>query len=438
MNEIQPLPHSVGCEKSVLSTLLNAPARADDAPQLTREHFHYAGHAVLFDYIMAEIHSGGCSDESVDITLLVQRLNEKGDLQRVGGASAVADLFTYSPYDGHFIKHVAELNRFLAYRKTIKAADRMREAAMGTEDMTEILAVTSAPITEVQDLLTGASSRSMSKGMVIEESLARFESKCNGETSPMGIETSINAFNEAFLGLNPKKTIVISAYPGGGKTTLAGQLLLDASFAGANSLFCSLEMPQVDIMDRAIAYASNRPLQAVIDPLGYSRQHFGASAPTKDLLQAIQRGVRKIKDANFEIEDLVAANVHQIAAIIRRAHRRKRLDVVAVDYAQRIRGAPEKARESKEQQLSHASNLLADLAKELGFCLLLPSQLNKQGAAKHAEAINEDADIHIRVIQNDDKEHIGVLVEKNRGGESGNVMPLILDGPMCRFIAKPL
>jgi replicative DNA helicase len=433
MHEVETIPHSPGCEKSVLSTLINTPERADDAPELSENHFHLPGHRILHRYLMRQIHGGG-----IDTTLLLQQLQEGGDLERIGGASVLADVYTYAPSDIHFLRHVAELGRFLAYRKTITAADSMRQAAMQREEVGAILSVTSEPITEIQDLLTGASSRSMSKGMVMEEALTRFESKCRGETSPLGIETSLDTFNEDFKGLHPKKTIVISAYPGGGKTTLATQLCLDAAFQGANVLICSLEMPQVDIMDRMLAYASNQPIDAVIDPIAYCQRRFGSNQPTKGLLQAIGKGIAQIKDAKLEIEDMVASDVHQIAAVIRRAHRKQRLDVVAVDYAQRIRPTPDQARNSREQQLSYSSNLLADLAKELSFTLLLPSQLNKQGAAKHAEAINEDADIHCRIMQNDDKEHIGIQVEKNRGGQSGQILANVLDGAMCRFVAKQM
>jgi hypothetical protein len=100
-------------------------------------------------------------------------------------------------------------------------------------------------------------------------------------------------------------------------------------------------------------------------------------------------------------------------------------------------------RESKEQQLAHASNHLADLSRELGFCLLLPSQLNKEGAAKHAEAINEDADLHLQIIQDRSGpaptlDHIGIAVAKDRHhGHDGKILPIVLDGPMIRFISKP-
>jgi replicative DNA helicase len=437
MNE-QPTPHSPGCEKSVLSTLFQYPDKADDAAQLTEDHFHLPGHRILFGYIMRAIQAGASTGgDSLDLVLLTQRLSDDAMLARVGGASAMADIYTYSPSPNHFSSHVEELTRFLVYRKAIAAAERIKEASYGTEDAGAMMSATSEPITEIQELLTGSRSRSLSKGMVIEEALSRFESKCRGESTPMGIETSLDQINTAFHGLHKSKTIVISAYPGGGKTTLATQLCMDAALVGSNVLICSLEMPQVDIMDRMLAYASRMPLEAVNDPVGYCRAEFGASMPTKALLQAITSGTQRIKDAAIEVEDMVASNAYQIAAVIRRMHRRKPLDVVAVDYAQRIRPVPEKARESREQQLSHASNFLADLSKELGFTLLLPSQLNKQGAAKHAEAINEDADIHLQILQDDQKDHIGIMVEKNRGGESGQILPLVLDGPNSKFIERP-
>lgn len=424
------IPHSVGCEKSVVSMLMKFPERLDDAPCLSEDHFYLPSTRLFFRHVAQQIR-----ESTVDTTLLIQRMLDAGDLERAGGASTMSEIYTYAPFDGNFLAHVAELDRFLAYRKTIAAANAMQEAALAQEDASVILRATSEPLTAIQDLLTGAKSRTMTKGAVLDAALAEYQDRCEGKKKPMGIETSLPCLNRAIRGLNPQKTIVISAYPGGGKTTLATQLCLDASLTGAHALIISLEMPQVDIMNRALAYVSRQEFDAVIDPVGYAaRAH--SSGVTKGMLKSIEHATRKIKEANFEIEDMVGADVHQIGAVIRRISRRTRLDVVAVDYAQRIRPTPEKARESREQQLSHASNLLADLAKELGFCLLLPSQLNKQGAAKHAEAINEDADTHLRIIQDDEKNHVGVMVEKNRGGESQIMLPMVLNGPMIRFDEK--
>ena len=79
MNENQPIPHSVGCEKSVLSTLIKEPEKADDAAQLSGEHFHLPGHRLIYSYIMDEIHGPDpVSPEGIDIMSIMQKLNEKG------------------------------------------------------------------------------------------------------------------------------------------------------------------------------------------------------------------------------------------------------------------------------------------------------------------------------------------------------------------------
>jgi replicative DNA helicase len=218
---------------------------------------------------------------------------------------------------------------------------------------------------------------------------------------------------------------------------------MDACTDGLNTLFVSLEMPAQALMNRMLAYVARRPGDAITDPLRYCREVLGTNGPTNDMLAAIKTAARKISEAPFHIEDMNGATVYQIASCIRRAHRKSPLKVVAVDFAQRIRPAPEKIRESREQQLAHASNYLADLSKELGFCLLLPSQLNKEGAAKHAEAINEDADLHLQIVQDRNGQtptfdHVGIAVVKDRHhGQDGNLLPIVLDGPMIRFIPKP-
>ena len=200
-------------------------------------------------------------------------------------------------------------------------------------------------------------------------------------------------------------------------------------------------------MDKLLAYVARRPANAITDPLCYAREAFGADTLPKHTLEAISGAVQRIAAAPLAIEDLIGSNVYQIAACIRRAHRKSPLKVAVVDFVQRIRPAPEMRRESREQQLSHASNHLADLSKEIGFCLLLPSQLNKEGAAKHAEAINEDADLHLQIVQDRTPakdgapatmDHLGIAVVKDRHhGQDGVLLPIVLDGPNVRFIPKP-
>lgn len=435
---LRAYPHAVGPEKAVLSILLQYPEMLVDAPALTAEHFYLPGHRIIFGLI----HELSAAGKPIELVSFIQALLDRGKLDSVGGPSALSDVYSYQPSTGSFQTHLGILTEKLARRMTIAAANEMERVAYEGDDAAEILDATSAPISAIHDTLT-ATRPARSTKAVLTACIDRFQLLCTGHADPMGIETSLFEINRRFRGLHGKQTIVISGYPGAGKTTLAAQLAIDSALAGHNTLICSLEMPEETMMNRLLAYVARRPGDAITDPMRYAREVLGADGPTKDLLRAIQSAALKIAGCPLAIEDLIGASAYQISSCIRRAHRNKPLAVVVVDFAQRIRAVPEMRRESREQQLSHASNHLADLSKELGFCLLLPSQLNKEGAAKHAEAINEDADLHLSILQDRSGQaptfaHQGIAVVKDRhAGQDGTLLPIVLDGPMLRFIPKP-
>jgi hypothetical protein len=106
-NEITAaLPHALGPEKSILSTLLNEPERFSEPHGLTVGSFYLPAHQTIFAHALA-IHERG---DNVEMIGFVQSLIDSGELEAVGGPAAITELFSYSPTATHFTQHLRDVH----------------------------------------------------------------------------------------------------------------------------------------------------------------------------------------------------------------------------------------------------------------------------------------------------------------------------------------
>ena len=78
------LPHALGPEKSLLSSMLQDPKEwiaAALEEGLSPGHFYLPAHAALFE-MLVELDAAG---QEIELVSLVQRLLDRGQLDRVGG-----------------------------------------------------------------------------------------------------------------------------------------------------------------------------------------------------------------------------------------------------------------------------------------------------------------------------------------------------------------
>lgn len=431
--EIREFPASNTIEKSVLSVLLQYPEKLDEASNLTSAHFHTAGHAEFFGQISEMIRANGAN--GIDMSTMIDRLARSGTLDRMGGPSALSDIMTHAPFPGHFQSHVKSLNVFLARRMAILAAAAVSEAAYAEEDVETLTEALSAPISAIHDTLADIKPPTSTKSLIME-SLDRYVDRTKGKASPMGVSTGMPELDAALRGLKPNRMWVIGAYPSGGKSIIAGQIVINSAMAGASSVFVTLEMSEDDIIDRMISQASGSPALAFSDPEQYAREQ-GKGGPTMEILKDIQRAAQNLCQNPLAIRKPSNRTLSAVLSTIRRAYRETGAWVVVVDYVQLVscRSA------SKEQEVSEISHAFQAIAQELGLHIIVLTQLNADGDTKHGRVIEEDADAFIQIVQEMDKkkpnykQHQCVLIAKDRHhSKGGERLPLIFNAEHIRFV----
>jgi replicative DNA helicase len=437
---VNEIPHFQGPEKSVISSLLHAPELLEEAGHLTSEHFHLPATKTLFQAILSAVER----QETVELIALRERMHAAGTLEAVGGTAGLTEIYGYAPGAHHFKQHVRMLTEKLAVRRAAALAKEIEDAVASDADPQDLADLVASKSTVLSDTLAESRPVTDTKALVLAAA-QRWEDKATGKIQPDGMMTSLPEINEKFRGLKPRRVTVISALPSQGKTLLGGQLFMDCVSDGNRGLFLTWEMDPDELIERFLAYDVKKPINAVADP----KLYWHGEKPTSLEVSELTRAFRNVAGYPMTIEAMHGKNINQAIATIRREHRKEPLKIVVMDFIQRI--APSKAMEkqSYERALSDIADRFQNLAQELGFHGIVLSQLNKDGAAKHAEAINESCALHLKIIKmlvmgqdgtpvmEDGRPKIkaeGIVVAKDRfHGQRDELLPIKLNLETQRF-----
>jgi replicative DNA helicase len=102
------------------------------------------------------------------------------------------------------------------------------------------------------------------------------------------------------------------------------------------------------------------------------------------------------------------------------------IGLIVVDYIQIMKGIRGKG-DSREQEVASISGGLKQLAKKMNCPVLTGSQENDDGKTRESRAIEQDADVWIKITGD------GILMKKVRNGSRDVTLNLELDGSAQRF-----
>ena len=429
------LPYALGPEKSLLSSMLQDPQEYIGVAieeKLTQEHFYLPSHSMLFGFLI-ELFEGG---NEVELVSLVQRLLDRGLLDRVGGPSALTDLYTYAPSPGHFRHHLQHVKDKFVLRSIIQNSNEaIAQAYDAPDEVAELLDSVEAKVLAIRDL--GSSTKfqtiKQSAARVVDKFKARIEKRPEG----LGLMTGFEDLDRMTGGLKSGDMFVIGARPSMGKTAImlniADHLGINLSLPG---LILSAEMSADALTERLIFTRAKFSLSSL------SRGHI----PDKGDLMRIQRATMEVANSPIYIDDTSGPSISYIQAKARRMRRDHGIAWIAGDYCQLMKSGTKQAQFSREREVAEISAGWKAMAKDLGVPVILLAQINRESEKRTGKALGmpkmsdlresgaleQDADMvglmHRPVMQAvDDEEREAMagraqlILAKNRNGETGTV-----------------
>lgn len=444
------LPHAVGPEKSLLSTMLQDPQEYIGTAveeKLTAGHFYLPSHATLFGFLITLFEEG----REIELVSLVQRLLDRGLLEKCGGPGYLTELYTYAPSPGHFHHHLQHVKDKFVLRAIIRSSNEaVAMAYEAPDEVPELLDSVEQNILSIRE--SAETNQAQSLKQTVEEVFRDFQRLLSKEKLSAGISTGFEELDRKSGGLKPGEMFVVAARPSMGKTSFMMNIVENVCLdQGKPCMVFSCEMSSAQLVQRLL----------------FARAKFAVSklsrgyTPVKQELMRVQNAVKEIIDSKLFIDDTAGISINELRAKARRKKRDENIEFIAIDYLQLMKSRTKQAENSREREIAEISGGIKALAKELGIPILILAQLNRgpegrtgkslgvprMSDLRESGSIEQDADLvgllyRSKYYAENDEERAALegkaelVLAKNRNGETGAI-PLTFVEELMRFESGP-
>ncbi len=375
--------------------------------------------------------------EPIDILTLAQRLEEKSQLDQVGGRTYLAELAGAVPSSANAKFYAETVRKKHILRELIRTAEHVSELGYQEElALEEILDEAESKIYSVTNISSGHGIQNIKDALV--EAWDRIERIHENQDGLRGVPTGFASLDKMLSGLQKSDLIILAARPSMGKTSLALDIARKAAVEhGVPVGIFSLEMSSQQLIDRMLAAESS------VDSW---KLRTGKLSKDHEFAY-LREGLDRLSKAPIFINDQAGINIMNMRSAVRRMKSEHNLGLVIVDYLQLM--TPMRSTDSMVQQVTEISRSLKGLAKDLDVPVLALSQLSRAveqrggkprlSDLRDSGSIEQDADV-VMFIHRDDKQNENsdrpgiaeILIEKHRNGPTG-MAELFFDGKHTTF-----
>ena len=411
-------PQDVDTETACLaSALLSREALYKVTEILQPEDFYLDKHRLIFEAI-TELER---KNTPVDLTTLKQRLADQNLLEKIGGDSALVELYrsvSTSANADFYARRIKELSlRRRLIEVSTESIEKCYDSARDTNEVVD----------EIEQNIFGLTEKRIVSNYkaiddVLQTTLQDIGTWYETKKVVTGIGTGYTELDELLTGLHGSELIIIAARPGMGKTAFALNVMNNIAMNEPEKavLFFSLEMPASQLGMRLLC------IQSLVESQRVRTGHI-SSEEMKELFKA----AANLGKSNIYLDDTPSINIMEIRAKARRLQQKVPVGLIIIDYLQLISSL---SKVDRHLQIAEISRFLKQLARELDIPVIALSQLSRAveqradqrptlSDLRESGSIEQDADVvmfiyrHDKVDRETEKKGIAdIIVAKQRSG----------------------
>ncbi|MGE5689165.1 MAG: replicative DNA helicase [Pseudomonadota bacterium] len=382
-------PQNLEAEESVLGAMLLSPGAIGAVSEiLDASDFYRDSHATIYRTALALYAKG----EPVDAITLVDALEERGELDAIGGRVRVHELAALVPATANAAHYARIVRETATLRGLIRVGAEISRLGWERPGETQDL------VDRAEQVMFELSQQRVTSEFahietLLKESFERITALYEAGAEITGIPSGYRDLDRVTSGFQPGNLIIIAARPSMGKSALA--LCMAANLGVRHetpvALF-TLEMSKAEVTQRLLCSEAKVESQ---------RLRSGRLA-ADDWPRLVAAGDKLMK-APIYVDDTGSITMMELRSKARRLKSKApELGLIVVDYLQLMTAGG--TTESRVQEVSQISRQLKVLARDLEIPIIALSQLSRAVEQRHDKrpilsdlresgSIEQDADI---------------------------------------------
>ena len=427
-------PQNIEAEQSFLgSILIDKEAIIKVADVVSEKDFYKNAHTIIFSAIK-DLYA---RNDPIDIISLTNKLEEKNQLQNIGGRTYLTHIANASATSSHVEHYASIIQRKATLRRLLRSAAEITELGYKEdEDIDKLL-------DEAEQKLFGVSQKYLKNAFVpvdklLNDAFERIDELHKHGGSLRGIPTGFPGLDNLLSGLQKSDLIVVAARPSVGKTTFALDIARQAATKSKTPVgIFSLEMSKEQLVDRMLCSQANVSLWKM-------RSGKLSDKDNNNDFARIGEAMGQLSEAPIFIDDSPNCSIMEIRAKARRLQIEKNLGLLLIDYLQLMEGRG-KYGDNRVQEVAEITRGLKSIARELNIPVIALSQLSraveqtkpaipKLAHLRESGSIEQDADIVMFIYRKaadrnypreeltpEDRHKAEIYIAKHRNGPTRDI-----------------